>query len=354
MSDIETQVRLLQARLALDLAGAEGAAPARLEPTGCDLSGARLEAPEVKPVDEEALELRLAERLREVAERRERGRGEAVAGGDDVVLDVIGYARGRLIPFSCRSGWQVEVAPEPSLPGFFESIEGVPVGAAATISVRLPDDAPAEWLRGQTVQLLVEVRRAFEVQPLEGSPEEWPARLGAADLDEAMAALAGEIEEEREAEARGELIERAIDEVAARAQVEIPAELIDREVETAWRRLELPLLRERAFSKEEQAEALQGWLHDAATRLDAERRLRATAGLTWIARERALAVDEDDRRDLLEALAREAGAGSGAAEQGAMDDPRMALQLDALALRLKAIDAALRQLGSSSLDPQTA
>ena len=58
------------------------------------------------------------------AKIRERKEGEEVALGDDVQLDTLGYSDVKLIPFSARFGLWLELAPQPTLPGFSEAIAG--------------------------------------------------------------------------------------------------------------------------------------------------------------------------------------------------------------------------------------
>jgi trigger factor len=313
-----------------------------LTATDCDLSTVELELPERPTLDEAALETRLAERLRAIATRRERGRNEKVAEGDDVVLDVLGYAHGRLIPFSVRSNWTTEVAPDPALPGFFAALVGVRVGDSLMISITMPEDAP-EALRNAEARFLVEVKQAFEVEPIEQSPATWPQRLGAPDLETALERLASEFEAETAEAAEAEILERLLDAVAERTEVEVPSEVIDREVELAWQRLERPHLVAHDFSRTELDEALEGWLADDDTRAQAERRLRVTAGLDAVVSQYGLAVDAGDRLELEATLADAASlpvASFSAAVAEVHDGPA---QLDALALRLLAIDTLRRE-----------
>lgn len=316
--------------------GASG--PVTLTATACDFTDAELELPDVPALDEDALETRLAERLRDVATRRERSTGELIAVGDEVVLDVVASANGRLLPFSARSNWRVEVAADPSLPGFFEALVGTPVGNSLTVDVTLPDDSPVEALRGVEARFLVDVKQTFEVEELEQSPEDWPRRLGAPDLETLLARLADELEEEADDEAEAEVFERLLDVVAERADVDVPRELVDREVELAWQRLERPLLVGRDFTREDLDDALQGWLDDEGTRLQAERRLRVTAGLAAVVRQYGLVVDPDDRRELEATLAEAAGLSTISFAAATSELPGADAQLDALALRLLAID----------------
>lgn len=124
------------------------------------LEGIEVTLPTPARVSEGDIVERFDELCRTVAPRRDREAGEAVAAGDEVLLDVIGYSSGKLIPFSIRLDWWTQAAPNPMLPGFFEALVGARVGEALSVELTLPSDYPVERLRGARARFGVELQAA--------------------------------------------------------------------------------------------------------------------------------------------------------------------------------------------------
>ncbi|PTL75994.1 peptidylprolyl isomerase [Vitiosangium sp. GDMCC 1.1324] len=248
------------------------------------LEGLSVAVPAPAPVTEDDIMERFDALCRERAPRRERTPGEEVAEGDDVLLDVLGYADGRLIPFSVRTDWSVEVAPEPLLPGFFEALVGATVGLSIGVELVLPETYAVASLRGATARFIVDVKAAHEVTPLEADSPELLTLLDAgATIEDVLQRLAEELFEERETEAQRELQERVMDALIERTHVALSQGLIDEEIRHQWAVVEYPVLVGKGFTPEELDEAWDGWRTDIATRLDAEWRLRGALALQAIA-----------------------------------------------------------------------
>jgi len=118
------------------------------------------------------------------ATRRQRQPGEAVAMGDAVVMDILGYASGRMIPFSARFQHEMELWDDPILPGFAGQVAGTRIPGKATVKLTLPPDYLVAPLRGVEATFLVNVLGSAEVT----LPPEDPG---------AMDAIAEELQRER-------------------------------------------------------------------------------------------------------------------------------------------------------------
>jgi trigger factor len=238
-----------------------------------------------RPITQDDLLERLAELVREKAHRRMRAQGETVALGDEVQLDTVGYAQGRIIPFSVREGSWALVNPAPMLPGFFEALVGRQVGLSVDISLALPQDYPLEPLRGARARFLVEVREARELMLPDPESPEFIASLGrGATLAEVLRTLTDELANERAVEAVREAREHVLDVLVERARVEVPTALVDEEIRRRWVEAERPTLMRKAFRPNELEQALNAWLRDPFTRVDATRRLKIALVLASIAR----------------------------------------------------------------------
>jgi trigger factor len=238
-----------------------------------------------RPLTEDELLERLSELVRENAQRRMRAQGEFVALGDEVQLDTIGYAQGRIIPFSVRESSWALVNPDPVLPGFFEALVGKQVGLSVEIPLTLPADYPVESLRGASARFLVDVREARELTLPDPQSPQFIASLGrGATLTEVLQKLADELAEEHADEAVREAREQVLDVLVERAKVEVPRELVDEEIRRRWTEAERPILMRKAFEPDELIQALDAWLQDPLTRADAARRLRIALVLAAIAK----------------------------------------------------------------------
>ncbi|QSQ12671.1 peptidylprolyl isomerase [Myxococcus landrumensis] len=268
------------------------------------LEGLQVTVPAPAPITPEGVLERYEALSRAVASRRDRAPGEGVALGDDVLLDVIGFVNGRLLPFSARSEWWTEAAPDPLFPGFFESLPGSKVGETLSVEFMLPMDYPVESLRGVVALFAVELKAAREVSPLdEQSPEFFTALRRGATLDEVMEHIAGELAVERDAQAARKCQDEVLREVARRTRIEVPRSLVDEELRRRWSEAEYPVLVRLGIPLEQIPEAFEGWLQDAGMRGDAEHRLRLGLGLRAIATHERLRPVREDAKALFDILA---------------------------------------------------
>lgn len=231
-------------------------------------------------VTEEDVRRRFLELAREHAGARYRSFSEKVAAGDEVLMDVIGYSRGRLIPFSLRADtWQL-VEPDPLLPGFYERFIGQPIRHTFTIPLTLPEGYPVQALRGAPCQFVVELKAARVVQPPDLEDPRLLQVLGRGETRvEVLRFLRDELREKEAVMHDLATTLRVLDVLAERTEVHIPESLVDEEVQRRWARAEGKVLQEKGFSNTEQQESLDGWLGEARLRRDAERRLRISLAL---------------------------------------------------------------------------
>ena len=238
------------------------------------LEGLKVKTPAIAPVTPEELYARFQELREQAAPRRELARGAPVSEGHEVVMDVVGHAQGRPIPFSARTGWTTLVRPDPLLPGFFEALVGAQVGATKELPVTLPPDYPVESLRGVAARFTVEVKAARELSlPEEDSPEGLKMLGRGATIEEAMVSIQKELMQEHVAEARRQLQEHVWNLLLERCVVELPVALVDEEIRRQWMATEQPALQRWKASAQELQQSLRSWLEDPRTQAETERRL---------------------------------------------------------------------------------
>jgi trigger factor len=303
----------------------------------------RVTVPAPSPLTEERLLERFNQLVREHAEVRDREWGEPVELGDDVRLNIIGYADEKLIPFSIRSGWWMELEPLDALPGFSEALAGSAVGDCLGIELVLPETYLVTSLRGVRARFMVDLLAAREVTPPDPESEEFLRQLGrGSTLPEVMEALGQELLEEREGEQWLEAEKRVLDALASRLEVTLPKSLIDEEIRRRWEKAEGQAVREKDFTPAEAAEALQGWRTDPATRADAERRLRVSLALKAVAERDGLRLEPGEVFGVLENYMEAYGLNALEVRE-ALVTPETAAPLRDLAWHLRTVEHVMEQ-----------
>lgn len=272
-----------------------GQLPAAIVPTVPDLSGLTVELSRPQPISEAQLLERLDELRYAMAARRERHAGEAVAEGDDVVVDVITYANGRVAPFGAQAGWRFRIEPIEHLPGFAEALVGLPVGQSSTVRAKTLSAKNDPSVPFCPADFRVTVTSAAEVTLPDPQDAAFLARLGlGATIEEVFERLADQLAEEESARLQVEAMRSAIEALVERARVSVPENLIDLEIGLAWREGEGDVLARAGVSLAERDEDLRAWLRDRDERDRARRRLAATLMLRAVAKHAGLHVDSPE------------------------------------------------------------
>jgi trigger factor len=173
------------------------------------------------------------ERLRERAARFEPAEGRGIIDGDTVTMDL---ERKEADGTSDRhADIAVELGATANPPGFDQQLLGLEVGATKTFEVHYPSDYAIEALRGQDVTYTTTIKD-IKRRMLPQLDDEFAKDLGQFDT---LDALRARVREDLEHEAR-HAVERDVraglmKQLAARVPFELPASLIEREIE---RRLE--------------------------------------------------------------------------------------------------------------------
>lgn len=199
-------------------------------------------------VEDAAVEQALSQ-LRERAARYEPVEGRGIHVGDSVVMDLTRTARARVeeplvviagetpAPSPAREQTDthdnvtVEIGAPANPPGFDEALAGLHAGRTKTFDIAYPADYAIQELAGTTVTYEVSIKaiRTRIVPPLD---DEFAKDMGAFESLEALrervrADLEHEATHENEREMRSELLKQ----LAERVNFEVPASLLDREID---------------------------------------------------------------------------------------------------------------------------
>ncbi len=307
------------------------------------IEGIEITVPAPPQLGEEDLLRRFHELARALATVRPRPIGEAVAMGDDVQLDILGYSGGRLIPFSIRNNFWMELAPQEMLPGFADALVGSAVGDSLKIDLVLPANYPVEGLRGRPASFVVDLVAAREVRMPDTDSEAFLRQLNrGATLEEVMASIVEELLEEQADVLWLDAQNLVLDAVVARTQVQVSEALVNEEIRRRWAAAEGPVMEEKEFSIEEQQEALDAWLKDPATRADVERRLRISLALRAVAARDKLELTPQKALEVLQGPVEAFGLKPEQLRE-AMVDPTAVGPLKDMAWHLLAVEHVMRQ-----------
>ena len=185
--------------------------------------------------------------LRERAARYEPVEDRGIETGDSVLMDLVRTAKKKTEePLIVIPGQQqpepetetdkhdnvtVDIGGPANPPGFDEELVGLTAGAEKTFDVRYPDDYTIKELAGTTVRYDVSIK-AIRKRVVPELDDEFAKDLGEFDSLEALrtrvrADLEHEASHEAEREMRGELLKQ----LASRVQFDVPASLLDREID---------------------------------------------------------------------------------------------------------------------------
>jgi trigger factor len=173
------------------------------------------------------------ERLRERAARFEPAEGRGVIDGDTVTMDLDRKEDDGTSDM--HADVAVELGASANPPGFDEQLLGLEVGATKTFTIHYPADYAIEALQNKDVTYTATVKD-IKRRVLPELDDEFAKDLGQFDT---LEGLRGKVRQDLEHEAR-HAVEREVraslmKQLAARVPFELPASLVDREIE---RRLE--------------------------------------------------------------------------------------------------------------------
>jgi trigger factor len=179
-------------------------------------------------VEEEAVDQAL-ERLRERASRFEPVEGRAIAGGDTVTLDLERKSGGDHLDH--HHDVAVELGAKANPPGFDEALLGLEMGATKSFTIHYPADYPIGELANTDVSYSVVVK-GIKRRVLPELDDEFAKDLGEFEtLDALRARVREDLQQEaRRASERGMRAE-LMKQLAARVPFEVPASLIERELD---------------------------------------------------------------------------------------------------------------------------
>jgi trigger factor len=305
------------------------------------LEDLRATVPPPPRVRKEDVIARVEQYRRELGAITPLARGEKVARGDEVMLDVVAYAEGKILPFASEVGKKMELKPDPELPGFAEGVEGMAVGSVKKIELRLPPTWADASLKLAPATFEVELRAARRVKPASVTDPAFLAKLGGGTITDVGKRVAVQLEQERRAEAEGRGVKEVLTKLAGRVSYKVPPEDVDAEIRSRWEQVEGKLLAQRKVPEGLRKKALEAWLTRTRLREEVALELKVSLVLLAVGEREGITVKPDA---LLQEAAPVLG-GMGLTEEKAKQqlekDPRFRSVLTEKVKRFKAVQAVM-------------
>lgn len=219
----------------------------------------------------------------------------AVLSGDTVDIDYLGTVDG--VPFEGGKAekYSLKIGSNSFIPGFEDQLIGHSIGENFDINVKFPEDYNSEKLAGADAVFNITLN-GIKYTELPELDDEFAKDVSEFDtLDEYKADVKAKLQERREKNADTALEESLMDGIIARTTVELPASMVDMEIEN--------IIRDRDYSMRSQGLNLDMYMKYTGMTLEtmreqvrpqAERQIKVRLALEKIAVLENIAAEESD------------------------------------------------------------
>ncbi|TNE45068.1 MAG: hypothetical protein EP343_27750 [Deltaproteobacteria bacterium] len=288
------------------------------------LEAIQIAVPLQAPATPEQVQQRLWSMSRVYGHHQYREPGEPIQAGDDVILDVIGYANQRILPFCARESLHLQTTSYTEFPGFAEALVGMEVGDAQVLHLHLPQNFPIPELRGQPAAFAVVVEAAWHVTPLTFDNPNNFAHLERGDSWEALlTSVLDEMEIELATLTQRQVSRQVLELLCQRAPTHIPKRLIDEEIRQQWMMCEGHFLQSREMEPDDMEFALLGWLGHPGLREEARYRVHSALVLRAVSEQLAPPLQPFEFRDFVAGLVEVVGFDLNDVMRSLERDPRL-------------------------------
>lgn len=259
-------------------------------------------------VTDEEVEEQIQEQLARKAELEIKEEG-AIEEGDTAVIDFEGFQGEEAFEGGKGEDYSLEIGSGSFIPGFEEQLVGVKAGESKDVVVTFPEEYHAAELAGKEATFKVTVKEV-KTKVLPELNDEFAKEIDpeVESLEALRAKIKEQTVEQKKAEAEGALRDELVEKAAANAEMDIPASMIDTEVDRMVQEfgqrlqmqgMNLELYFQFSGQTEEQ---LRGQMKE-----DAENRVRVALTLEAIAKAENIEVSEEDITTELDAMASQFG-----------------------------------------------
>lgn len=162
----------------------------------------------------------------------------AAENGDTVNIDFEGFVDGTAFEGGKGENFKLKLGSGQFIPGFEDQLVGANTGDDVTVNVKFPEDYHAEELKGKDAEFKVKVHE-IQKQEIPEINDEFASDVSEFDtLAEYKADLAKKLAENKEKSAKAAMTEEALKTAIDNAEIDVPACMIDAEIESEVKRTE--------------------------------------------------------------------------------------------------------------------
>lgn len=246
----------------------------------------------------------VAERLEEIRKRQAQlgpVEGRAAAMGDVALVDFEGFLGEEALPNGSHQNYLMELKEGTMIPGFVEAFVGMNPGESKTVNLTFPADYFEASLQGKDVRFELKLKE-LKQHVLPELDDEMAKGAGAENLDALKERIKGELDAQRDEALDMAKQQAVLDAVIGNAKVDVPATMIDRELQAMWLQQARAMQQQGAGQDELQAswEAFKG---NEEAREDAAKRIKTSLVLGSIARNEELTLTNEEVNGEIDAFA---------------------------------------------------
>ena len=268
-----------------------------------------IDAPEVDGLALERLTVPVTdEQVDEAVERiasnnksyKDAAKTKKAADGDQLIIDFVGRVDGTEFEGGKAENTPLTIGSGQFIPGFEEQLTGVKTGDKKTITVTIPEDYPAENLKGKEAEFDVTVQQV-KVPTDTKIDDEFAKNLGPEGLDKLKELLRGQLEQETSGLTRTQMKRQLLDTLAAGHDFAVPQGMVDAEFEQIWAQLQ------QEAARSDDAETMLKEMEDEKDdyRKIAERRVRLGLLLSEIGQKNGVEVNANEMNMLIQQAAQQ-------------------------------------------------
>jgi len=218
-----------------------------------------------------------------------------VKKGDMATIDFTGRVDGEEFEGGQASDYALEIGSGSFIPGFEDQLEGMAVGETKVISVTFPEEYQNKDLAGKEAEFTVTVK-GLKRKELAALDDEFAKDISEFDtLEELRADVLNSLKQAAQDRAKQEMRTEVITKAVDNATVEIPAEMVDSQVEQMKKDMEQRLMSQ-GLSMENYMTYTESNMEQLEENLrpEAERSEKTALVLDTIAKEEQIEVNDED------------------------------------------------------------
>ncbi|MEG6523158.1 trigger factor [Desulfotomaculum sp. 1211_IL3151] len=227
-----------------------------------------------------------------------------VQNEDVTLIDFTGYVDGEAFEGGHAENYSLTIGSNSFIPGFEEQLVGVKLGEEKDINVTFPEEYHAENLAGKPATFKVKINeiKRKELAPLD---DEFAKDVSEFDtLDELKSDILNRLKENAAKVAKSSMENGAVEAAVAKAEVEIPAVMVDQKVEEMINSMSQRLAQQ-GINLDQYFQYTNTSINDMRDRMrpDAERTVKSELVLDAIAKSENITASEEELNEEIQKIA---------------------------------------------------